>query len=936
MENDTQNVHNRDLNSASRHAPGSRNELASYSPRRMAAWRIFFAVFFGGFLIVPNVALLLFEGMDAPEAWLLGLLSAGLAVLLSKAIQTGFSAARTVWIVALSFALVFIPSAGAHLRINNVYFFVASLSICAVCVVIGDLIGRKFSAKAVGELDRDDRRSSGAKDAGQAQEALHTEGTYSPCCDHSDKNAEDLVARPVGQDRATHEHYPHPACTEALPPSPPTVTNAAGWLFGYGRWFFVGVLFLAPIGFPVLALNVSEHFDAEAVIVMGIILSMTFALLFSVGPNYKKESDAWLNHPAYKLICCGIFVWMLYNNLRSPYPWKIVSFACLVQVLQLLPLYGCAFIVCGIIGVFAGILCRSLRRGMSKLFGIMRAECRQDPTPSPKGKCAANAATEPTGSTMETLSTDGPVADIPISKETLTKNCPFCGEQILAVAIKCKHCGSNLTEEGKGIGERSEVYGIVNLIVPPCAACAALLWFAKMDDAATKIFTLQFLTILFSSIMMALEARSVGAGNAQDLTTKGRRREGPLTWFFCGLLLWFVAFPLWMARRAKYGLQNWCGRAVCSALFSFLVFLYATNGPKTGLSIEDLQSKVQQTIQEKLSGRPELAGLKITAFTLIHKEGNRYEGQGKIEMGGVAENFTVDVTYDGKQLLWNYRPPVREPEPKQSPVTTTPQELSPERISEMLRRSTVRLEYEFEEEDEFLNDFGGGVGSGVIVAHTNGCYVILSNLHVLGLWDMLESDPIGLPEVIKYKLQVKMPDGKAAPVVRVSVNQLLKDLALIIVTADGGDYSAVAFETIPVKQGQRVYAMGHPQGLDYSFTSGVVSAVRRYSSEKNVEYEFIQTDAMINPGNSGGPLVNVYGKLVGLNTAMRDAKQEGLNLAISSKEISSALSSDAWEVFPFDAPASLLPFFDRLLSDGYSRNDDASESGVGSGQRTRR
>jgi len=72
-----------------------------------------------------------------------------------------------------------------------------------------------------------------------------------------------------------------------------------------------------------------------------------------------------------------------------------------------------------------------------------------------------------------------------------------------------------------------------------------------------------------------------------------------------------------------------------------------------------------------------------------------------------------------------------------------------------------------------------------------------------------------------------------------------------------------------LKVGQRVYAIGNPFGLDWSLTSGLVSALNRSLVEENgnrLEH-LIQTDAAINPGNSGGPLLDSAGRLIGMNTA---------------------------------------------------------------------
>jgi S1-C subfamily serine protease len=73
-----------------------------------------------------------------------------------------------------------------------------------------------------------------------------------------------------------------------------------------------------------------------------------------------------------------------------------------------------------------------------------------------------------------------------------------------------------------------------------------------------------------------------------------------------------------------------------------------------------------------------------------------------------------------------------------------------------------------------------------------------------------------------------------------------------------------------LKVGQKVFAIGNPFGLDYTLTSGLVSALDRSLSEKNgatIDH-LIQTDAAINPGNSGGPLLDSAGRLIGINTAI--------------------------------------------------------------------
>jgi len=80
--------------------------------------------------------------------------------------------------------------------------------------------------------------------------------------------------------------------------------------------------------------------------------------------------------------------------------------------------------------------------------------------------------------------------------------------------------------------------------------------------------------------------------------------------------------------------------------------------------------------------------------------------------------------------------------------------------------------------------------------------------------------------------------------------------------------------------GETVIAIGNPYGYSHTVTTGVVSAVNRPMKTNNGAYgSFIQTDAAINPGNSGGPLLNIHGKLIGINTAIH-ARAEGIGFAI--------------------------------------------------------
>jgi serine protease Do len=108
------------------------------------------------------------------------------------------------------------------------------------------------------------------------------------------------------------------------------------------------------------------------------------------------------------------------------------------------------------------------------------------------------------------------------------------------------------------------------------------------------------------------------------------------------------------------------------------------------------------------------------------------------------------------------------------------------------------------------------------------------------------------------------------------------DLALLKIEASG--LPSLPFGRYQdVRQGQMVFAFGSPEGMGNSVTMGVVSSVAR-QADPDRALVYIQTDAPINPGNSGGPLVDIDGKVVGINTFIltQGGGNEGLGFAIPS------------------------------------------------------
>lgn len=98
-----------------------------------------------------------------------------------------------------------------------------------------------------------------------------------------------------------------------------------------------------------------------------------------------------------------------------------------------------------------------------------------------------------------------------------------------------------------------------------------------------------------------------------------------------------------------------------------------------------------------------------------------------------------------------------------------------------------------------------------------------------------------------------------------------KDIAVLQISAPSDKLKPIIVgESLDLRVGQKVFAIGNPFGLDQTMTTGIVSALGREinSVSGRTIRDVIQTDAAINPGNSGGPLLDSAGRLIGVNTAI--------------------------------------------------------------------
>ncbi|MGE5390217.1 MAG: S1C family serine protease [Deltaproteobacteria bacterium] len=167
-------------------------------------------------------------------------------------------------------------------------------------------------------------------------------------------------------------------------------------------------------------------------------------------------------------------------------------------------------------------------------------------------------------------------------------------------------------------------------------------------------------------------------------------------------------------------------------------------------------------------------------------------------------------------------------------------------------------------------------GSGVIIDKAG--YIVTNN-HVVST---------GAP------LTVTLADGseKKASIVGTDPRT---DLALIKIDPSGKLTPAEFGDSEKLVVGEEVVAIGNPLGQRFarSVTAGIVSGLNRLlTSEEGYVFRLIQTDAAINPGNSGGALVNLQGKLIGINSAKISAEGfEGMGFSIPSNQVQAVVAA---------------------------------------------
>jgi Do/DeqQ family serine protease len=160
------------------------------------------------------------------------------------------------------------------------------------------------------------------------------------------------------------------------------------------------------------------------------------------------------------------------------------------------------------------------------------------------------------------------------------------------------------------------------------------------------------------------------------------------------------------------------------------------------------------------------------------------------------------------------------------------------------------------------------LGSGVIISPDG---LVVTNTHVVKLGSQAEIK-IVLADKREFDARVLLQDEKT-------------DIAILRLEAPNTRFEFLDFEDSDgLEVGDMVLAIGNPFGVGQTVTQGIVSALARSEIGQSDAQVFIQTDAAINPGNSGGALVDMNGRLVGINTAIysQSGGSHGIGFAIPS------------------------------------------------------
>ena len=235
-----------------------------------------------------------------------------------------------------------------------------------------------------------------------------------------------------------------------------------------------------------------------------------------------------------------------------------------------------------------------------------------------------------------------------------------------------------------------------------------------------------------------------------------------------------------------------------------------------------------------------------------------------------AEGPMRIVPSNQQQLIFSYAPVVKRVAPA---------------VVNVYAAKVVRNQNPLFNDPVFRHFFGIPGGSGAQVQRSLGSGVIVdprglivTNVHVIrGATDI----KVALADKQEFEAKVVLEDKRS-------------DLAVLRIKDGHKRFPYLQFaDSDSLQVGDVVLAIGNPFGVGQTVTHGIVSAVARTDVGSNNYQFFIQTDAAINPGNSGGALVDLQGKLVGINNMIlsRSGGSQGIGFAIPSNMVKVVVAS---------------------------------------------
>ncbi|MCC7424486.1 MAG: PDZ domain-containing protein [Planctomycetaceae bacterium] len=201
------------------------------------------------------------------------------------------------------------------------------------------------------------------------------------------------------------------------------------------------------------------------------------------------------------------------------------------------------------------------------------------------------------------------------------------------------------------------------------------------------------------------------------------------------------------------------------------------------------------------------------------------------------------------------------------------------KISSLVTPSVVHIQSERRNDRRVVEE----TGSGAIVVHPkSGVPVVITNRHVV-------ANPTTPDERVDLNgISIQVSDGRVLHPTKL-LSDKATDIAILKLPDVTGLRAAQLGDSDALDIGHMVLAMGSPFGLSRSVTLGIISAKARRSLKLGKEgdvlnQDFLQTDAAINPGNSGGPLVDLKGRIIGINTAIasNSGGNDGIGFSIPS------------------------------------------------------